>query len=108
WRAVDVRLGSHGSTFRIVGPGGMEADAAVGLPGPFNVSNAMAAIVGLVEAGIPLHEALDGVAAAPGVPGRMERVDEGQDFTALVDYSHKPGAIEAVLGALRTTTDGSL
>ncbi|MFC4561447.1 UDP-N-acetylmuramoyl-L-alanyl-D-glutamate--2,6-diaminopimelate ligase [Nocardiopsis mangrovi] len=108
WRAVDVRLGSHGSTFRIVGPGGMEADAAVALPGPFNVSNAMAAIVGLVEAGIPLHEALDGVAAAPGVPGRMERVDEGQDFTALVDYSHKPGAIEAVLGALRTTTDGTI
>ncbi|MBB6172455.1 UDP-N-acetylmuramoyl-L-alanyl-D-glutamate--2,6-diaminopimelate ligase [Nocardiopsis mwathae] len=108
WRALDVRLSADGSTFRLVGPGGMEADAAVRLPGPFNVSNAMAAIVGLVEAGVPMHTAVEGVAAASGVPGRMEPVDEGQDFTALVDYSHKPGAIEAVLGSLREITDGRL
>ncbi|MFD3687210.1 UDP-N-acetylmuramoyl-L-alanyl-D-glutamate--2,6-diaminopimelate ligase [Nocardiopsis sp. NPDC058631] len=114
WRAVDVVLGATGSTFRIVGPGGMEADASVGLPGPFNVSNAMAAIIGLVEAGLPLEIAIAGVAAAPGVPGRMEPVvvDDVprvfQDFTALVDYSHKPGAIEAVLTALRATTDGDV
>ncbi|MGI5118051.1 UDP-N-acetylmuramoyl-L-alanyl-D-glutamate--2,6-diaminopimelate ligase [Marinactinospora thermotolerans] len=108
WRAVDVELGPDGSTFRIVGPGGLETNAAVRLPGPFNVSNAMAAIVGLVEAGIPLHEAIEGVAAAPGVPGRMERVDEGQNFTAIVDYSHKPGAIEAVLSSLRSITEGRL
>ncbi|MBV2362491.1 UDP-N-acetylmuramoyl-L-alanyl-D-glutamate--2,6-diaminopimelate ligase [Streptomonospora nanhaiensis] len=108
WRAVDVRLGAEGSTFRIAGPGGMEADASVALPGAFNVSNAIAAIVGLVEAGIPLHTAIEGVAAAPGVPGRMERVEAGQDFTAVVDYSHKPGAIEAVLTALRGITEGEL
>jgi UDP-N-acetylmuramoyl-L-alanyl-D-glutamate--2,6-diaminopimelate ligase len=108
WRAVDVRLDPEGSTFRVVGPGGMEADGSVPLPGAFNVANAMAAVVGLVEAGIPLHEALAGVAAAPGVPGRMERVDEGQDFTAVVDYSHKPGAIEAALGSLRGITEGRL
>ncbi|GAB3717460.1 UDP-N-acetylmuramoyl-L-alanyl-D-glutamate--2,6-diaminopimelate ligase [Nocardiopsis nanhaiensis] len=111
WTAVDVHLGATGSTFRIVGPGGMEAKASVALPGPFNVSNAMAAIVGLVEAGLPLETAIAGVAVAPGVPGRMEQVEASasagfQDFTALVDYSHKPGAIEAVLGALRATTDG--
>ncbi|MFE3457268.1 UDP-N-acetylmuramoyl-L-alanyl-D-glutamate--2,6-diaminopimelate ligase [Nocardiopsis aegyptia] len=114
WQAVDVDLGAAGSTFRIVGPGGMEADASVALPGPFNVSNAMAAIVGLVEAGLPLETAIAGVAAAPGVPGRMEQVvvdsvpSAVQDFTALVDYSHKPGAIEAVLTALRATTRGRL
>ncbi|WP_046470820.1 UDP-N-acetylmuramoyl-L-alanyl-D-glutamate--2,6-diaminopimelate ligase [Allosalinactinospora lopnorensis] len=108
WRATDIRLARDGSTFRIVGPGGVEADASVRLPGPFNVSNAMAAVVGLVEAGIPLDTAIEGVAAAPGVPGRMESVDEGQDFTALVDYSHKPGAIEAVLSSLRKTAEGRL
>lgn len=112
WCAVDVELGATGSTFRIVGPGGMEAQASVALPGPFNVSNAMAAIVGLVEAGLPLETAIAGVAVAPGVPGRMEPVtavdvpNAVQDFTALVDYSHKPGAIEAVLTALRATTQG--
>ncbi|GLU45978.1 UDP-N-acetylmuramoyl-L-alanyl-D-glutamate--2,6-diaminopimelate ligase [Nocardiopsis ansamitocini] len=108
WRATDVVLGPEGSRFRVVGPGGLELDASVRLPGPFNVANAMAAIVGLVEAGIPLATALDGVAEAPGVPGRMERVDEGQNFTAIVDYSHKPGAIEAVLAALRSITEGEL
>ncbi|MFB4316267.1 UDP-N-acetylmuramoyl-L-alanyl-D-glutamate--2,6-diaminopimelate ligase [Actinomadura sp. 21ATH] len=108
WRAEDVRVGADGSVFRVVGPGGIEADAAVQLTGPFNVSNALAAIVALVEAGIPLQTAVHGVAAAPGVPGRLERVDEGQDFVALVDYSHKPGAVEAVLTALRPVTEGRL
>ncbi len=114
WTAVDVDLGATGSTFRIVGPGGMEASASVALPGPFNVSNAMAAIVGLVEAGLPLKTAIAGVSAAPGVPGRMEPVvardvpHAPQEFTALVDYSHKPGAIEAVLNALRATTEGAV
>ncbi|PRX98484.1 UDP-N-acetylmuramoyl-L-alanyl-D-glutamate--2,6-diaminopimelate ligase [Allonocardiopsis opalescens] len=108
WRATDVRLGSDGSSFRVVGPGGIEADASVALPGPFNVANALAAIVGLVEAGIGLSSAVAGVAALTGVPGRMERVDAGQDFTAVVDYSHKPGAIEAVLTALRRITANRL
>ncbi|HEV7935403.1 MAG TPA: UDP-N-acetylmuramoyl-L-alanyl-D-glutamate--2,6-diaminopimelate ligase [Actinomadura sp.] len=108
WRAEDVRLGADGSVFRIVGPGGIEADAAVRLPGPFNVANALAAIVALVEAGISLSVAVEGVAGLEGVPGRLERVDEGQDFVALVDYSHKPGAVEAVLTALRPVTGGRI
>ncbi|PSK91797.1 UDP-N-acetylmuramoylalanyl-D-glutamate--2,6-diaminopimelate ligase [Murinocardiopsis flavida] len=108
WRADDVRLGPEGSAFRVVGPGGVEGEATVRLPGPFNVSNALAAIVGLIEAGIPMHEAIAGVAECPGVPGRMERVDEGQNFTAIVDYSHKPGAIEAVLTSVREIATGQV
>ncbi|GLZ10601.1 UDP-N-acetylmuramoyl-L-alanyl-D-glutamate--2,6-diaminopimelate ligase [Actinomadura sp. NBRC 104425] len=108
WRAEDVRLGADGSVFRVVGPGGIEADAAVQLPGPFNVANALAAIVALVEAGLTLPAAVHGVASLTGVPGRLERVDAGQDFVALVDYSHKPGAVEAVLTALRPLTEGRL
>ena len=108
WHAEDVRAGADGSTFRVIGPGGVEADASVTLPGPFNVANALAAIVALVEAGAGLADAVAGVAACPGVPGRLERVEAGQDFTVLVDYSHKPGAVEAVLRALRPVTLGSL
>jgi UDP-N-acetylmuramoyl-L-alanyl-D-glutamate--2,6-diaminopimelate ligase len=108
WRAADVRCGADGSTFRIVGPGGVEADASVALPGPYNVANALAAVVALIEAGVHLATAVAGVAACPGVPGRLERVDAGQDFTVLVDYSHKPGAVEAVLRALRPVTSGRL
>lgn len=107
WRAADVRCGADGSTFRVIGPGGVEADASVTLPGSFNVANALGAIVALVEAGIPLEDAVAGVAACPGVPGRLERI-AGGPADAFVDYSHKPGAVEAVLGALRPVTAGDL
>ncbi len=107
WRAADVRCGADGSTFRVIGPGGVEADASVTLPGPFNVANALGAIVALVEAGVDLADAVDGVANCAGVPGRLQRVAGGLP-DAFVDYSHKPGAIEAVLAALRPVTSGEL
>jgi UDP-N-acetylmuramoyl-L-alanyl-D-glutamate--2,6-diaminopimelate ligase len=109
WRATDVRSGADGSTFRLVGPGGIEADVSVGLAGVFNVANAVGALVALVEAGIRLEDAVAGVAACPGVPGRLERVPAaGLGVTAFVDYSHKPGAVEAVLRSLRPVTQGNL
>jgi UDP-N-acetylmuramoyl-L-alanyl-D-glutamate--2,6-diaminopimelate ligase len=108
WRALDVRSGADGSSFRVLGPGGVESDVTIALPGLFNVANALAAIVALVEAGVALSAAVTGVAACPGPPGRMERVEAGQDFTVLVDYSHKPGAVEAVLTVLREVTQGRL
>jgi UDP-N-acetylmuramoyl-L-alanyl-D-glutamate--2,6-diaminopimelate ligase len=111
WRAANVRCGADGSSFRVIGPGGVEADASVILPGAFNVANALGAIVALVEAGADLADAVEGVAGCPGVPGRLQRVpsargDQGPD--AFVDYSHKPGAVEAVLTALRQVTSGEL
>ena len=109
WRAVDVRSGADGSTFRVIGPGGAEADVSAGLAGVFNVANALGALVALVEAGVRLEDAVAGIAACPGVPGRLERVPAaGLDITAFVDYSHKPGAVEAVLRSLRPVTRGSL
>jgi UDP-N-acetylmuramoyl-L-alanyl-D-glutamate--2,6-diaminopimelate ligase len=109
WRAADVRCGADGSTFRVIGPGGVEADASIMLPGAFNVANALGAIVALVEAGVGLVDAVGGVSACTGVPGRLTRVpaQPGQP-DAFVDYSHKPGAVEAVLGALRQVTSGEL
>jgi UDP-N-acetylmuramoyl-L-alanyl-D-glutamate--2,6-diaminopimelate ligase len=107
WRATDVRCGADGSSFRVIGPGGVEADASVTLPGPFNVANALGAIVGLVESGVDLADAVAGVAGCPGVPGRLQRVGGGEP-DAFVDYSHKPGAVEAVLTALRPVTSGEL
>jgi UDP-N-acetylmuramoyl-L-alanyl-D-glutamate--2,6-diaminopimelate ligase len=109
WRAADVRSGADGSTFRLIGPGGVEADVSLGLAGVFNVANAVGALAALVEAGIRLEDAVAGVAACPGVPGRLERVPApGLDLTAFVDYSHKPGAVEAVLRSLRPVTQGNL
>ncbi|MGE7433331.1 MULTISPECIES: UDP-N-acetylmuramoyl-L-alanyl-D-glutamate--2,6-diaminopimelate ligase [Kitasatospora] len=108
WRAVDVQLGPAGSTFRVLGPDGAAADASVPLPGPFNVANALGAITALVTAGVPLEAAVAGVASIAGVPGRLERVDAGQPYVAVVDYAHKPDALEAVLKSLREITKGRL
>jgi UDP-N-acetylmuramoyl-L-alanyl-D-glutamate--2,6-diaminopimelate ligase len=135
WRAQDVRSGSDGSAFRVIGPGGVEADASVTLPGQFNVANALGAIVALVEAGARLEDAVAGVASCQGVPGRLQRVQLPPGGTdglsprtsrdmpdagtfapglpgglpdAFVDYSHKPAAVEAVLRALRAVTAGEL
>jgi UDP-N-acetylmuramoyl-L-alanyl-D-glutamate--2,6-diaminopimelate ligase len=75
----------------------------------FNVANALGAVVALVEAGVRLEDAVAGIAACPGVPGRLERVPApGLDVTAFVDYSHKPGAVEAVLRSLRPVTQSNL
>jgi UDP-N-acetylmuramoyl-L-alanyl-D-glutamate--2,6-diaminopimelate ligase len=108
WRAVDVDLGPAGSTFTLLGPDGLSLPASVRLPGAYNVANALAAIVGLVVAGTPAPAAVAGVAALAGVPGRMQRIDAGQDFLAVVDYAHTPDALRTLLGALRPVTAGRL
>lgn len=76
------------------------------LPGPFNVANTLAAIVTLAVAGVDPQTAADGVAAVPGVPGRLERVDAGQPYLAVVDYAHKTDAVESVLRSLQKVTEG--
>jgi UDP-N-acetylmuramoyl-L-alanyl-D-glutamate--2,6-diaminopimelate ligase len=64
------------------------------------VANALLAVAILHEAGIEPAAIADGLAGVD-VPGRMERVDLGQDFTAVVDYSHKPAAVALALDAVR-------
>ena len=105
WRATDVVLRPDGSTFRLVGPE-VSVDASVQLPGDFNVSNAVAAIACLVTSGVPVDDSVRGVGSLTGVPGRMERVDLGQPFTALVDYAHTPAAVETLLRSVRQVTSG--
>ncbi|MGZ6826208.1 MAG: UDP-N-acetylmuramoyl-L-alanyl-D-glutamate--2,6-diaminopimelate ligase, partial [Mycobacteriales bacterium] len=105
WRAEDVRLRADGSSFRLVGPD-VAADASVQLPGAFNVSNAVGALACLVTSGVPVADAVRGVAGLTAVPGRMERVDAGQPFTALVDFAHTPEAVRTLLTSVRDLTDG--
>ncbi|MBT2479073.1 UDP-N-acetylmuramoyl-L-alanyl-D-glutamate--2,6-diaminopimelate ligase [Streptomyces sp. ISL-94] len=108
WRAEDVVFGPASSTLTLLGPAGQRVRATAPLPGPFNVANTVAAIVTLAAAGLDPQTAADGVAAVPGVPGRLERVDAGQPYLAVVDYAHKTDAVESVLRALREVTTGRL
>ncbi len=107
WRALDVRLDSTGADFTVVGPH-VEFKARAPLAGAFNVSNVLCALAAIAEIGYDVSAAADALAAGPGVPGRLESVETAADWAAIVDYAHKPDALEAALAALRPVTDGRL
>jgi len=106
WRASDVELSAEGSAFVITTPDGERINAGCPLPGDFNVANTLAAVAAAGEAGLDPAAVAAGIADGGGVPGRLERVDAGQDFVVVVDYAHKPDAVEAAIGTLRPLTGG--
>ncbi|MBK6791273.1 MAG: UDP-N-acetylmuramoyl-L-alanyl-D-glutamate--2,6-diaminopimelate ligase [Anaerolineales bacterium] len=76
------------------------------LVGAYNVSNCLAALTVAVRGlGIDPQVAAQGIAALAGIPGRMERIDMGQNFTAIVDFAHTPNALKVALEAGRTMTN---
>jgi UDP-N-acetylmuramoyl-L-alanyl-D-glutamate--2,6-diaminopimelate ligase len=77
-----------------------------GLPGDFNVANALGAFAVASALGVGPEVAAEGLGRAERVPGRFEPVDEGQDFAVLVDYAHTPDSLENVLRAARQLTAG--
>lgn len=81
-------------------------DFELPLPGDFNIANAGLAVGMASAAGIDLDTFIAALTQV-AVPGRMQRIDEGQDFVAVVDYAHKPAAIEAVLDTLRSQLDSA-
>jgi UDP-N-acetylmuramoyl-L-alanyl-D-glutamate--2,6-diaminopimelate ligase len=91
--------------FRPVGGG---VAVRTGLPGHFNVANALGAFAASVALGVSPEVVAEGLARAERVPGRFEPVDEGQGFAVLVDYAHTPDSLENVLRAARRLTDGRL
>lgn len=102
--AREVVSAPGGSTFTAVLHGRSVA-VRTGLPGHFNVINALCAVAAADVMGIAPEIAAAGVAALPGVPGRMERVEAGQPFTVLVDYAHTPDSLQNVLRAARELVD---
>lgn len=112
WRVTEATVGLDGvgSTFTLIGPDGVRVAAASPLPGLVNVSNAALAVVLAHRAGIPLDDAVAGVAGASAIPGRMERVVERGPGQALllVDYAHTPDALALALEAVRPITSGRL
>jgi UDP-N-acetylmuramoyl-L-alanyl-D-glutamate--2,6-diaminopimelate ligase len=106
-RAYDLVSSAAGLRFRVETLWG-GAQLNLKLTGDFNVSNALAALtVGLAE-GLPIDACVAALEAIPGVRGRMERIEQGQPFTVLVDYAHTPGAFEKLMSIVRPLTDGQL
>jgi UDP-N-acetylmuramyl-tripeptide synthetase len=98
--AQDVRLDLSGTRFRVRTPGG-DIDVATPLLGRFNVQNVLAALGAGLALGVGPEDARRGIAALEGVPGRLERVDAGQDFAVVVDYAHTDDALRNLLETLR-------
>jgi UDP-N-acetylmuramoyl-L-alanyl-D-glutamate--2,6-diaminopimelate ligase len=102
-RATDLRPGPHGTAFALDG-----LDLRAPLPGRFNVLNSLVAIAAARALGVSDEAIAAALPDAGRVPGRFEPVDEGQDFAVIVDYSHKPDALENVLRTARDMTAGRL
>jgi UDP-N-acetylmuramoyl-L-alanyl-D-glutamate--2,6-diaminopimelate ligase len=76
------------------------------LVGKYNVSNCLAALTASVRGlGIAPEIASRGIAALTGIPGRMERIDLGQSFSAIVDFAHTPNALRVAIETVRGMTD---
>ena len=101
-----IELGPDGTTFELAACLGRPATVRTPLVGPFNVVNALAAATTALLAGFELEAIVAGLEAPTPVPGRMERIDAGQEFTVFVDYAHTPDALARVLASVRPLTSG--
>jgi UDP-N-acetylmuramoyl-L-alanyl-D-glutamate--2,6-diaminopimelate ligase len=99
---------SGGMSFVVQGMG-KEFPIQTHLLGDFNISNCLAAVSATVYAlDLPPEAAQAGIASLSSVSGRMERIDLGQDFIALVDFAHTPNALERALQTARQFSPGRL
>ncbi len=104
-RATDIVYEAARTTFTAHTPAG-RAEVELPLPGRFNVYNALAALAAGLALGLPLQGLAAAIATMPGVDGRMERIERGQDFVAIVDFAHTPISLQRALEAVRPMTRG--
>lgn len=106
-RASEVECGFKGTQLRLHWPEGA-CDLESPLIGRFNVSNLLAAVAATLATGRDPQDFLKRLTTFTGVPGRMERIEEGQPFNVLVDYAHTDDALRNALSMLKPVTPGRL
>jgi UDP-N-acetylmuramoyl-L-alanyl-D-glutamate--2,6-diaminopimelate ligase len=100
YTARDIRCELGRCSFTLAAEG-LERELQLPLPGRFNVANALAALATARALGSALEPLLEALEQEVRVPGRLEPVNEGQDFAVLVDYAHTPDSLANVLRAAR-------
>ncbi len=100
-RAGEVVYRPDSTRFTVGLPGGETLPIHSALVGEFNVGNTLAAAAAAHGLGLPPAAIRAGVEAVRAIPGRMERIDEGQAFLAVVDFAHTPNALRRALEAAR-------
>ena len=106
-KAADIEMTASGISFTAVTEK-EDAKISLGIPGMFSVYNALTAISVCMAEGISLRSCAAALATASGVKGRVENVPTAGDYSIIIDYSHKPDALEKVLKTLRPVTRGRL
>jgi UDP-N-acetylmuramoyl-L-alanyl-D-glutamate--2,6-diaminopimelate ligase len=105
WAAFSHCSGLGGNSFMVRSPAG-EVEVELPLRGRFNAANALVAMAAGDALGLTLEGMAEALRTVVPVPGRVQAVTEGQGFAVLVDYAHKPGALEKVLAAARELASG--
>ena len=106
-RAIDETLSAQGSSFTLAqAQDGKQVLVRLPLAGAYNVSNALVAAGCALALGVPLEKIAEGLARAPQVPGRLEKVDNERGLLVVVDYAHTPDSLEKAIRAVRAVTDG--
>ena len=108
WHFTSITPTATGTSFTARGVGGILIESSTPLRGNFNLENILLVLAIAIECGI---DPLDCAVILPrlkGAPGRMESVDCGQDFTALVDYAHTPDAVRNVIASAKEFTSGKV
>ena len=100
WQAGELQPHGVGWRFQLRGPH-VELSMQTALPGVFNVRNAVAATAAAAAIGCDVPAVAAAIGQTRGVPGRMEPIEEGQQYVVLVDYAHTPDAVERALGVGR-------
>jgi UDP-N-acetylmuramoyl-L-alanyl-D-glutamate--2,6-diaminopimelate ligase len=99
-KARDIILNKKGSEF-IIKVDGKKEKIRLSLIGAFNIYNSLAATaVGLAEK-ISLEKIKNGLESIQNIPGRLEKISEGQNFEVIVDYAHSPDSLKNVYDAVR-------
>lgn len=96
FKAEDIHMTSFGTSFKLTCPEGIY-EVQTPLLGRFNVYNALGAMASAYSASMPMEQIIALIKTLSPVDGRMEIINEGQDFTVIVDYAHTPDGVEKVL-----------
>lgn len=105
--AKDIKLSMKGTQFLAVTPIG-DFKINTKLVGEFNVYNILAAISIAINLGISIDGIQSGIEIMKNIPGRFEKIDEGQPFYVIIDYAHTPGGIESLIKTVRKISTGKI
>jgi UDP-N-acetylmuramoyl-L-alanyl-D-glutamate--2,6-diaminopimelate ligase len=109
-RARDIKSTPEGSSFKVESSAqkDLQLQIKVNLPGSFNIYNSLAAVGTGLALGVAPEAIEKGIASLSRVEGRMSSVDEGQDFSLIVDFAHTPDSFEKLFKDLRPVVKGKL